>query len=49
MRVPAAYLLTLNQKGEEALREYVTRYKNVRLLVEGHDDQVVLVAMLGGI
>lgn len=48
-RVPVAYLLTLKQKDREALKEYMACFNKKRLLVEGQDDKVVLVALLGRI
>lgn len=48
-RVLVVYLLILKKKDGKTLRVYMARFNKERLMVDRHDKQVVLLALLGGI
>jgi hypothetical protein len=48
-RIPTTYLLNLKQKKGETLKEYMVRFNKEMFLVDRHDEQVVLAALVEGI
>ncbi|XP_022158344.1 uncharacterized protein LOC111024851 [Momordica charantia] len=46
---PVTYLLTIKQKATESLKEYVARFNEEKLQVEGLTDAVALIAFVSGV
>ncbi|XP_071927667.1 uncharacterized protein [Coffea arabica] len=44
-----AHLMTIQQKAEESLREYMVRFNNESLQVRDRDDKVVMAAFINGL
>ncbi|XP_027181965.1 uncharacterized protein LOC113780356 [Coffea eugenioides] len=44
-----AHLMTIQQKAEESLREYMVRFNNESLQVQDRDDKVVMAAFINGL
>jgi hypothetical protein len=43
------YLITLKQREEETLKDFIARFNKEKLVVDDQDESVVLRALLGGI
>ena len=46
---PATHLLTVRQKSDESLRNYVVRFNSEALKVEGYSDDIALTAVMAGL
>nr|XP_027109351.1 uncharacterized protein LOC113729226 [Coffea arabica] len=44
-----AHLMTIQQRAEESLREYMVRFNNESLQVRDRDDKVVMAAFINGL
>ncbi|KAF5450076.1 hypothetical protein F2P56_030455 [Juglans regia] len=48
-RKPAAYLLTIKQKGDASLKSYIFRFNKERMTTDDQDENITLAALLGGV
>ncbi|XP_035545937.1 uncharacterized protein LOC118348424 [Juglans regia] len=48
-RRPTAYLLTVKQREDESLKEYLTRFNKTKMTADDQYEKIMLAALLGGV